>query len=211
MRARGWAVSLGGVAWLAGVLVLESTYDSSQDDLPTSFPILALVAGLAVGWGCWTSASTLESRVGRVGLRSVGVCSLVLGVGFGLDLAPDMFLAFFLAYTVGLFVLPVAFLVFGIGVTGSTVYPRWAKWLPYAVSVTAAVTYGFHALARDIWDPSDAVWFGTLGLGWVILGIAITSFSDPATQEAGDRAVGPAFSGSPSEAQLREAVGPAVN
>jgi hypothetical protein len=110
-----------------------------------------------------------------------------------LDLIPDMFLAFFLAYTVGLFLLPMAFLVFGIGVTGSTVYPGWAKWLPYAVFVTAVVTYGFHALARDVWDPSDAVWFGALGLGWVILGLAITSFRNPEIpQEAGDRPLAPA-------------------
>jgi hypothetical protein len=25
-------------------------------------------------------------------------------------------------------------------------------------SATAVVTYGFHALARDVWDPIDAVW-----------------------------------------------------
>ncbi|MGB7861354.1 MAG: hypothetical protein WBM90_12720 [Acidimicrobiia bacterium] len=193
MRVRGWAVSLGGVAWLAGILILELAYDSSQDDLPTSFPILALVAGLAIGWGCWTSASNLESRIGRIGLRSVGGCSLVLGVGFGLDLIPDMFLAFLLTYTVGLFLLPVAFLVFGIGVTGSTVYPGWAKWLPYAIFATAVIPYGFHALARDVWDPSDAVWFGALGLGWVILGIAITSIRNPEIpQEAEDRPLAPA-------------------
>lgn len=187
-------MSLGGVAWLAGVLILELTYDSSQDDLPTSFSILALVAGLAVGWGCWTSASNLESRTGRVGLRSVGGCSLVLGVGFGLDLFPDMFLAFLLSYTVGLFLLPVAFLVFGIGVTRSTVYPGWAKWLPYAVSATAVITYGFHALARDVWDPSDAVWFGALGLGWAILGVALSSFRIPEMpKESEGRPLAPAL------------------
>jgi hypothetical protein len=193
IRARGRIVSSGGIAWLVGVLVLELTYDTSQEDLPISFSILALVAGLAVGWGCWTSASNLETRLGRIGLRSVGGCSLVLGLGFGLDLFPDMFLAFFLSYTVGLFLLPVAFLVFGIGVTGSKVYPGWAKWLPYAVFATAVITYGFHALARDVWDPSDAVWFGALGLGWVILGIAISSMRNPEIkEEAEDRSLAPA-------------------
>lgn len=187
-------MSLGGAAWLAGVLVLELAYDSSQDDLPISFSILALVAGLAVGWGCWTAASSLETRLGRIGLRSVGGCSLALGVGFGLDLIPDMFLAFLLAYTVGLFLLPLAFLVFGIGVTGSTVYPGWAKWLPYAVFATAVITYGFHALARDVWDPSDAVWFGALGLGWLILGVALSSFRIPDMPKvAEDRPLAPAL------------------
>jgi hypothetical protein len=108
-------VTLGGLVWLVGVLILELTYDPSQDDLPISFSILALVAGLAVGWGCWTAASSLETRLGRIGLRSVGGCSLALGVGVGLDLIPDMFLAFLLAYTVGLFLLPLAFLVLASG------------------------------------------------------------------------------------------------
>lgn len=179
IKARGRAVSLGGLAWIAGVLVLELTYDPSNDDLPISFSILALVAGVAVGWGCWNSASRLENRTGRLGLRSVGICSLLFGVGFGLDLLPDMFLAFLLSYTIGLFLLPVAFLVFGIGVARSMVYPGWAKWLPYAIFATAVVTYGFHALARDVWDPSDAVWFAALGLGWFVLGIAISSFRVP--------------------------------
>lgn len=192
-RARGWAVSLGGVAWLIGVAILELTYDPSRDDLPVSFSLLALVAGLAVGWGCWSSATGLESGLGRVGLRSVGVCSFVLGVGFGLELIPDMFLAFLLSYTVGLFLLPVAFLLFGIGVTASGVYPGWAKWLPYTMFGIAAVTYGFHALAREVWDPSDAVWFGALGFGWSILGIAIASFQTSETSdEEGDRALSPA-------------------
>lgn len=184
---------MGGVAWLVGVLILELTYDSSDDDLPISFSILALIAGLAVGWGCWTSATRLDSRVSRVGLRSVGVCSFILGLGFGLELIPGMFMAFLLSYTTGLFLLPAAFLLFGIGVARSRVYPGWAKWLPYSMFGIAAVTYGFHSLAREVWDPSDAIWFGALGLGWSILGIAITSFRAPEiTEKAEGRPLAPA-------------------
>lgn len=36
----------------------------------------------------------------RIGLRIVGVCSVTLGLGFGLNLIPNVFLAFFLSYTV---------------------------------------------------------------------------------------------------------------
>jgi hypothetical protein len=175
-KTRGVAVSVGGLLWLVGVLILELTFDSSNDDLPVSFSILAVLAGVGVGWGCWTSASFLEDRVARFGLRSVSVCSFVLGTGFGLALVEDMFLGFLLSYFVGLFILPVAFLVLGFGVVKSAVYPAWAKWLPFAVSTVAFVTYLFHALARDVWDPSDAVWYTALGAGWVLLGLAIAGF-----------------------------------
>ena len=41
----------------------------------------------------------------------------MLGVGFGLELLPfDTWLAFLLAYSVGLFLLPVAYFVLGLGV-----------------------------------------------------------------------------------------------
>lgn len=172
-------MSLGGLAWLAGVLILELTFDSLEEDLPVSFLILALFAGTVVGWGCWSTSPALERTLSRVGLRSVAVCSFVLGLGFGLALVPDMFLAFLLSYSVGLFLLPVAFLVFGIGIAKSTVFPGWAKGLPFVVFAVALITYGFHALARDVWDPSDAVWYTTLGLGWVVLGAAIASFRVP--------------------------------
>ncbi len=179
-RAKGLAVSLGGLTWLAGVAILELTFDSSsEDDLPVIFLLLAVFAGTAVGWGCWSASPTLERRLSRVGLRSVAVCSFVLGLGFGLAFVPDMFLAFLLSYSIGLFLLPVAFLVFGLGIAKSTVYPGWAKWLPFVVFAVALITYGFHALARNVWDPSDAVWYTALGLGWVVLGAAIASFRIP--------------------------------
>ena len=76
------------------------------------------------------------------------MCSFVLGLGFGLAFVPDMFLAFLLSYSIGLFLLPVAFLVFGLGIAKSTVYPGWAKWLPFVVFAVALITYGFHALAE---------------------------------------------------------------
>ena len=94
-------------------------------------------------------------------------------IGFGLALVPDMFLAFLLSYSVGLFLLPVGFLVFGLGIAKSTIYPGWAKWLPFVLFAVAFITYGFHPLARNVWDPSDAVWYTSLGLGWVVLGAAI--------------------------------------
>ena len=169
-------MSVGGLLWLVGVLILELTFDSSEDDLPISFSILAVFAGVGVGWGCWKAASFLKVRLARFGLKSVSVCSLVFGTGFGLALVEEMVLGFLLSYFVGLFILPLAFLVLGFGVMKSAVYPVWAKWLPFAVSTVAVVTYLFHALAREVWDPSDAVWYMALGAGWVLLGLAIAGF-----------------------------------
>jgi hypothetical protein len=40
------------------------------------------------------------------------------------------------------------------------------------LAVAGVITYGFHALARDIWDPPDAMLFVILGAGWVLLGLA---------------------------------------
>ncbi len=172
-RSHGMSVVIGGLAWLAGVLYLELTFNSAEDSLPMAFSLLATFSGIAVGWGCWRAASLLDRRLGRVGMRSVAACSAVFGLGFGLDMIPDMWLGFFLAYTIGLFVLPVAFLVLAFGVAPSNVFPTWGKWVPFAVFGVAVLTYGLHALARDVWDPPDAAWFTTLGVAWVLLGAAI--------------------------------------
>lgn len=172
-RSHGMSVVIGGLAWLAGVLYLELTFNSADDSLPMSFSLLATFSGIAVGWGCWTAASLLDRRLGRFGMRLVAACSAVFGLGFGLDVIPDMWLGFFFAYTIGLFVLPVAFLVLGFGVAPSSVFPKWGKWVPFAVFGVAVLTYGFHALARDVWNPPDAVWFTTLGVAWILLGAAI--------------------------------------
>lgn len=173
---RGFIVASGGLAWLTGIVILETLYEESDESLPQAFLLLALFAGLTVAWGLWSVARSLDRRTGRLGSRLVAASAGVLGVGFGLDLLPaDTWLAFFLAYYVGLFVLPVAFLVLGLGVRRSSVFPRWAKWVPLAVTAAGTFTYGFHALGRQIWDPSDAVWYSCIGVGWFLLGLASLS------------------------------------
>ncbi len=64
-----------------------------------------------------------------------------------------------------------------IAVTNSDVFPRCGKWIPFSVVGVAALTYGFHAVARDVWDPPDAVWLVALGVGWVLLGPTIARFT----------------------------------
>jgi hypothetical protein len=50
--------------------------------------------------------------------------------------------------------------------------PGRATWIPAFMAGAGLITYGFHALARDLWDPPDAVLFIIIGAGWVLLGIA---------------------------------------
>ena len=50
--------------------------------------------------------------------------------------------------------------------------PRWATWIPALLAAAGLITYGFHALVRDIWDPPDAILSIIIGAGWVFLGIA---------------------------------------
>ena len=74
------------------------------------------------------------------------MCSFVLGLGFGLALVPDMFLAFLLWYSVGFSLLP-----WGLGVRLRDCqvdgYPGWrvASVRGFAV---AFMVYGFHASAQ---------------------------------------------------------------
>ena len=184
-RVRGFIISAGGIAWLAGIVVLESMYEESDDSFPIAFPLLALFAGLSVGWGLWSAARSIDRRAARLGYRLVGASATVLGVGFGLELLPgDTFLAFLLAYSVGLFVLPVAFIVLGLGVLRSVVFPGWAKWVPLTTAAAGAITYGFHALAPEVWDPSDAVWYACIGASWLLLGLASASIPYAPKEEA---------------------------
>ncbi len=173
-RRRGLAIALGGVAWLGGVVTLETTYQETNDSFPVAFPLLALLAGLSVGWGLWTAAMSLDLKAARIGARLVAAAAAALGIGFGLDLVPgDAFLGFLLAYSVGLFVLPIGFIVLGIGLLRSSVIPQWASWIALSVAAVGGVTYGFHAVAPEIWDPSDVVWYAAIGVGWLLLGVAV--------------------------------------
>ena len=173
-RSPGSAVVLGGILWLAGVVVLEAQHDQESDSLPPAFPALAVLAGALVCRGMWVAARTWPRRMARVSARLMAACALMLGLGFGAHLLPfDTFLAFLVSYTVLLFLLPVAFAALGVVALRAPPLPHWAGWSALAVAASAVVTYGFHALARDVWDPPDAVWFIAVGGGWVLLGVAM--------------------------------------
>jgi hypothetical protein len=168
LRAAGTSLVLGGVLWLAGVVVLETLMESLEDDLPIGFRLLALTAGVAVAWGQWRLAADLTTRVGRVGARLGAIGAGAVGLGFGIG----GFLGFSLSYFGLLFVVPLALILLGVGLIGTTDLDRWGRWIPFLAAAVAVITYGFHALARTIWDPSDVLWFIGMGLGWLLLGFA---------------------------------------
>lgn len=168
MRRAGANLVLGGVLWLAGVVVLETLMESLVDDLPIGFRLLALAAGIAVAWGQWQLASALTARLARVGARIGAIGAGAVGLGFGIG----GFLGFSLSYVGLLFVVPLGLILLGLGLIGTTDLDRWGRWIPLLAAAVAVITYGFHALARTIWDPSDLVWFIGMGLGWLLLGIA---------------------------------------
>jgi hypothetical protein len=71
-RARGFIIAAGGMAWLAGIVVLELMYEGSDDSFPMAFPVLALFAGLSVGWGLWSVPRSLDRATARLASRLVG-------------------------------------------------------------------------------------------------------------------------------------------
>ena len=168
LRAAGASLVLGGAIWLAGVVVLETMMESLEDDLPFVFRVLALLAGIAVAWGQWRLGSDLSKRLARVGARLGAIGAGAVGLGFGIG----GFLGFSLSYFGLLFVVPFGLLLLGVGLMGTNDLDRWGRLVPFLTAAVGVITYGFHVLARTIWDPSDLVWFVGMGVGWSLLGFA---------------------------------------
>ena len=99
------------------------------------------------------------------------VAALLTGVGFAIG----SFVGFLLAYASELFVIPVGLALLGLGLWRGGGLPAWASWIPVVLAGAGLITYGFHALAREIWDPPDAMLFVILGVGWMMLGAAAVS------------------------------------
>ena len=150
--------------WLAGVALLESGVDVDSFVVRACF----LVAGLSAGLGLWGLRARLPSRVARLGAMWTAVTAAVVGVGFALG----SFVGFMLVYVGQLFLIPLGMALLAVGLWRRGGLPRWAKWIPVLMAVAGLVTYGFHAVARDVWDPPDAVFFIIIGVGWVLLGLA---------------------------------------
>jgi len=150
--------------WLAGVALLESGVDVDSFVVQACF----LVAGLSAGLGLWGLRPRLPSRVARIGAMWTAFTAAVVGVGFALG----SFVGFILVYVGQLFLIPLGMALLGVGLWRRGGLPRWATWIPVFMAVAGLITYGFHALAREVWDPPDAVLFIIIGAGWVLLGFA---------------------------------------
>jgi len=163
----GGALLAGGALWLGAVVRLESGGDVDSTDVRTLF----LLAGLLIAFDLWRLRAHLPSRLARAGAAVTAVAAFLTGVGF----AVGSFVGFLLAYTNELFVIPVGLALLGLGLWRGGGLPAWASWIPVVLAAAGLITYGFHALAREIWDPPDAMLFVILGVGWMMLGAAAVS------------------------------------
>jgi len=165
----------GGAIWLTGVFFLESGHDPGSVEVRAAF----LVAGLLIAAGIFVSRSWLPARTARLG----AICSAVAGLAIGIGFAAGSFMGFLLVYFGVLFALPLGLGLLGVGLWRGGGMPPWAAWIPVLLAAAGAVTYGFHALARQVWDPPDSVMFIIYGVGWMLLGIAsLSPFTSIQTQ-----------------------------
>ena len=132
---------------------------------------LFLLAGILIAFDLWRLRSHLPSRLARAGAAVTAVAALLTGVGFAIG----SFAGFLLAYAGELFIIPAGLALLGIGLWRGGGLPAWAPWIPVVLAGAGLITYGFHALAREIWDPPDAMLFVILGAGWMLLGAAAVS------------------------------------
>lgn len=164
MSRPGFELILGATIWLLGVGLLESGQDIGDASVRTSFGI----AGLLIGHGLWRLRLRLPAKFARVGVALCAVASTAVGLG----LAAGTSAGWIAAYSGILFVLPLGLALLGMGLWRGGGLTAWAKWIPVALAAAGVVTYGFHTLARDVWDPPDSVMFILLGSGWLLLGLA---------------------------------------
>lgn len=160
----GGALLAGGALWLSAVARLEAGGDVDSIDVRTLF----VVAGLMIALDLWRLRTRLPSRLARTGAALTAAAVLLTCVGFGIG----SFTGFLLAYTGELFLIPLGLALLSLGLWRGGGLPPWAAWIPVVLAGAGLITYGFHALAREIWDPPDAMLFVILGAGWMLLGVA---------------------------------------
>jgi len=158
----------GGAAWMCGLLALAITDDVDH----IAVRLLLGLAGILASAGLWHLAAGFSSRIARVGCRIASGAALAVGGG----LAIGTFFGFILAYFGLLFVTPAAFLILAFGLLRSHV-AMWVKTIPWVLALAGTLLYGFHAVAREIWDPHDAFWLAIVGFGWLLLGFAGRTFN----------------------------------
>jgi len=127
------------------------------------------LGGLLIGIGAFFGLGrNLPSRTARVGAAMSGVTLLLTGLG----LTIGTYFGFLLGYFGLLFLHPISLLLLGFGLLRSGGLARWARAVPLVMLAVAALTYGFHALFPQVWDPPDALLFTVVGVGWLLLGLA---------------------------------------
>jgi hypothetical protein len=108
-------------------------------------------------------------------VTAVAAILVALGFAFG------SFGGFLLVHTSHLFAIPIGLVMLAVGLLRGGGLTSWARWIPVFMAGVGLITYGFHAMARDIWDPADAIVFIVVGVGWLLLGAGDISLSLPWT------------------------------
>lgn len=160
----GQTAIVGGIGWVSALVVLVATDNIDS----VAVRILFSLSGICAGLGLWRLATVFSARTARAGARAASGAAFAVGVGFGVG----TFAGFLLAYVGLLFATPAAFLLLAVGLLRSKNIDAWVKTIPWFLALTGGVLYGLHAVARNVWDPHDAVWLGLIGAGWFLLGFA---------------------------------------
>jgi len=167
-RARIVLIVLDLVAdQLATGALLETGSDSDSWPVRVTFG----AAGLAAAVGLVGVARQLQSRWSRYGANFTGLSAGLAGAGIALG----SFAGFLAAYVGILFAMPLGALVMGVGLFREPLSARWVRWVPLLLVMIAVVTYGFHALAREVWDPPDSVLFLSVGGFLALLGAGMSA------------------------------------
>lgn len=182
MRRAGLLLIMGGAAWLTGALSAGAVMESSEEALPLPVALLGALAGLAVGWGGALVSSHLSRPLARVGVRTMAVCAVLLGLGLAPRssaftesvLANSVLVYLLVVVAVGVlfYVMPVVFMVLGVGLIGGDDMGRWGGWALLATGVAGVIAY---------WLPTAFVsspwWLIVPGIGWLLLGLVVVAES----------------------------------
>jgi hypothetical protein len=168
LRLCGLAAVLGGTLFLLMIFLGDANLEDTFIWLLTPLPALLLTLGVA-------GLSTFSSENGgiRIILLVNGIATVLTAVGFALMAwlnVEDGWMVMIL----GVLLISLGLLVFGLANWQAKVLPRW-NWLPLVVGTlaTAILIIGSMLPSSQDSELGFYLWFGTIGAGWVLLGLII--------------------------------------
>lgn len=175
IRLSGVAAVLGGLYLL---IIFISDEVTNLDDSPIMqiAPVILLSLTISAAGLASQEAST---RGVKVGLIIIGLGSLLMAVGIGLMTWFNIDAGWFVM-SIGMFLQPVGWLIFGFANRRAQILPRW-NLLPFVMGaiMTLALVLVLVNEALDIpWYPVQSdlgffIFMGALGLGWIAIGVTL--------------------------------------